>query len=518
MWTLACIPSRRRGTLLGVFTAAVVLAAVASAAQASPPGTVTPTTPFTWSGPVATGHNENYDAASGQPCDTASAATFCDATLINVQAGTFFETNGGGVEFSIADTPGNDFDLYVYASDAAGTRGALVGASAGPTDEESTAIANANGYYLVQVVYFDVTTSGYNGRAEFFRRAKFPPDIDNPLGLQDVLASNPFKGFRSHSEPHAAQSPIDHRKLVAASKFYNRDPDSLPEYEFKIGSYASFDYGRHWVDLGQTNTCPQAQAPPSTWPLANRCYPADDPAREGTGPEDMPPGGDFGEEYITSDTWVDWDDEGNAYMMVLDSPPFPSGAGWGMSFHRWQTPSFSDVIRGRTWSDRIVINAYETPAEQAQFLDDKNTFAVNNAGRDRDGRTGIMVACWGRNGPVLPNVGPQQEVCKRSTDGGRTWPGEPIPVSPGAQRLVIGIDVAADTRDPRTFYAVWLEYLSGAVNGTGTNTIPVLQEHRRRADVVAGADGADDRAAAEHVPAAGVPQPVAADHGGRAAR
>jgi hypothetical protein len=469
MWTLACIPSRRRGTLLGVFTAATVLLTATTVAAASPPGTVTPTAPFTWTGPVATGHNENYDAASGEPCGTTDA-TRCDATLVNVLAGTFFDTSGGGVEFSIADTPPNDFDLYIYASDAAGVRGQLVGASAGPTDEESVAVQNANGYYLVQVVYFDVTASGYTGHAEFFRRAKFPPDVDNPRGLQDILASNPFKGFRSHSEPHVAQSPIDRRKLVAGSKFYNRDPDSLPEYEFKIGSYASFDYGRHWTDLGQTNTCPQSQAPPSSWPLANRCYPADDPAREGTGPEDDPPGGDFGEEYITSDTWVDWDDEGNAYMMVLDSPPFPSGAGWGMSFHRWETPSVRDVVRRRTWSDRIVINAYETPAEQELFLDDKNTFAVNNAGKDRDGRTGIIVACWGQNGPVLADRGPQQEVCERSTDGGRTWPGEPIPVSPGAQRLVIGIDVVADTRDPRTFYAVWLEYLSGLVSGTGTNT------------------------------------------------
>ena len=463
------IASRRRGALVGVFAAAVVLAGGATA-HAAPGGTVTPTTPFDWAGPVATGHNESYDAASGEPCGMTDA-TRCDATLVNVQAGDFFQTNGGGVEFSIAGTPPNDFDLYIYASDAAGTRGDLVGASAGPTDEEAVAIQEANGYYLVQVVYFDVTASGYDGHAEFFQRAKFPPDVDNPLGLQDVLASNPFAGFRSHSEPHVAQSPIDHRKFVAGSKFYNRDPDSLAEYEFKIGSYASFDYARHWFDLGQTNVCPQAQAPPSSWPLANTCYPADDPAREGTGPEDDPPGGDFGEEYITSDTWVDWDDENNAYMMVLDSPPFPSGGGWGMSLHRWTSPSIRDIVRHRTWSDRIVINAYPTPAEQEQFLDDKNTFAVNNAGRDRDGRTGIIVACWGQNGPVLADRGPQQEVCKRSTDGGRTWPGGLIPVSPGAQRLVIGIDVVADTRDPRTFYAVWLEYLSGIVNGTGTNTI-----------------------------------------------
>jgi len=217
--------------------------------------------------------------------------------------------------------------------------------------------------------------------------------------------------------------------------------------------------------------CPQEQAPPSSWPLANDCYPADDPAREGTGAEDDPPGGDYGEEYIVSDPWVDFDDEGNAYLMALDAPPFPSGAGWGMSFHRWESVSRRDVFRGRTWSDRIIINAYDTAEEQADYLDDKNTFAVNNAGRDRGGRTGIIVACWGQNGPVFADRGPQQVVCERSTDGGRSWPDEPTPVSPGPQRLVIAPHVVADTRDRETFYVVWLEYLSQFLPGTaGTNT------------------------------------------------
>jgi hypothetical protein len=468
-----CVQVRRRALMLEVSLASAVcvLLAVAGTAAGSPPQTVTPTVPAEWQGPVANGANINYDATSGEPCGETNA-TRCDATLVEVQAGDFYETSGGGVEFSISDTPGNDFDLYVYESTAAGTRGPLVGSSAGPTDVESTAVINADGFYLVQVVYFAVASSGYEGRAEFFRRAKFPPDVDDPPGLQDILASDPLAGWRSHSEMHAAQNPLDPRQLVAVSKFYNKDPDSLPEYEFKNGSYASFNYGRSWLDLGQTNTCPQEQAPPSSWPLDNDCYPADDPTREGTGPEDDPPGGDYGEQYITSDPWVDWDDEGNAYFMMLDSPPFPSGAGWGMSFHRWESPSRRDARRGNTWSDRIIINAYETEAEREVFLDDKNTFAVNNAGRDRDGRTGIMVACWGQNGPFVPGVvGPQQVVCERSTDGGRSWPDEPTPVSPGpTQPLVIAPHVVADTRNPNTFYVVWLEYFSGLVDGSGTNT------------------------------------------------
>jgi hypothetical protein len=477
-WEVAMLAGRRapfrRLGLTGVVATAVAALALAPSALAQPDrsGEVTPEAPFAWEGPPAIGHNEDYDGASGTPCGKA-VGDYCDQTLVNVVPGSFYDTAGGGVEFSIGnfDVADSDFDLYVYESDASGTLGNLVGASAGPAgEEEAVAIQNATGYYLVRVIYWDVEpASGYDGDAAFFRRARFPADIDQPRGLQDVLASDVAAGWRSRSEMHIAQSPRDPRVLVAASKFYNRDRDSLAEYEFKIGTYVSFDRGRSWSDLGQTRTCPLRQAPPESWPF-NRCYPEDDPNLGGTGPEDADDDrgtGDVGEQYITSDPWVDFDSRGNAYLMVLDSPPFASGAGWGMSFHRWNSPSRADLRRGRSWSRRIPINVYDTPEEQELFLDDKNTFAVNNAaGRG----TGTIVACWGQNGPVLPDRGPQQIVCERSLDGGRSWPGDPIPVSPGEQRLVIGVHVVADTNDPNTFYAVWLEYLSGQVDGTGTNT------------------------------------------------
>jgi hypothetical protein len=453
-----------------VILALLVALALASPSRAATPpsGTVTPTTPFTWQGPVAVGHNEAYDPQAGGPCGQ-TVGDFCDKVLVRVDPGDFFATSGGGVEFSTSGAAaGSDMDLYVYASDASGARGALVGASAGATADERVAIQNATGYYLVQVVYFDVDpASGYTGRAEFFRRAKFPPDIDEPAGLPDFLASNPALGYRSHSEPHIAQSPLNPNLLIAASKQYNRDPDSLAEYEFKIGTYVSFDHGLTWRDLGPLDVCPQQQAPPGTWPLSNTCYPADDPALDD----------EFGEQYITSDVWVDFDDEGNAYAMVLDAPPFPSGAGWGMSLHRWTTPSRADIAGGSTWSNRIPIDAYPAAATDPNFplLDDKNTFAVNNAGPDRDGKTGTMVACWTLDEPTTAAEGPQRIVCERSTDGGKTWPGTPQAISPPAQRLVIGADVVADTRDPSTFYVAWTEYFSGILSGTGTNTIQVAK-------------------------------------------
>ncbi|MEA2445832.1 MAG: hypothetical protein QOJ12_3124, partial [Thermoleophilales bacterium] len=392
------------------------------------------------------------------------SAQQCDKTLLQVNSAVF-----GGVEISIGENntlpAPADFDLYVYNSDAAGTRGDLVASSSSPTANESVSIDAASGYYLIQVVYFNVSGESYHGDASFFRRDQLPSDIDTPPGLQDALASNPANGFRSHSEPHIAQSPTNPNMLVAASKMYNRDQDSLKEYEFKIGTYASFDGGQTWTDLGQLDVCPPASATPPTWPN-NTCYPDENPNLGGTGSEDVgdPRGtGDFGEEYITSDVWIQFDDEGNAYAMVLDSPPFPGGAGWGMSLHKWATPSQSDIVAGNTWSHRIPIDAYPAAASDPNFatLDDKNTFAVNNAGPDGDGKTGTMVACWTRdNGD--PNRPPQEIVCERSTDGGATWPGSPEPIS-GNQVLELGVHVVADPRDPNTFYATWQHYLPGAL-------------------------------------------------------
>ena len=47
----------------------------------------------------------------------------------------------------------------------------------------------------------------------------------------------------------------------------------------------------------------------------------------------------------------------------------------------------------------------------------------------------------------------------------------PIDPDPGFGPFVIGVHVVADTRDPNTFYAVWLETLSGFLDGTGLATV-----------------------------------------------
>jgi hypothetical protein len=598
--------------------------AVSGAAQADPPSRTVVITPISgpqsWTGDIATGTNVNYNFSSGEPChDTDGVPPFdpeyCDLTLLQVDVpADFWVAQTGGVEVRLdnySPDPASDFDLQIFASDAEGTKGKLVGSSGGPPSaHERATFKEPSGYYLIQVVYFAVASSSYDATVEFFFRDRTPPDVDTPPGLQEYLASDPSQEWTSRSEPHIAQSPLDPDVLVAGSKFYNKDPDALGEYEFKIGSYVSFDGGVSWADLGQLKTCPASEAPPSSWPNST-CYPADDPDADGTGLEDasggagatvneapggaqvtagehisgtefsdstpltqgsvgpapvffaddasgciwttaatseidewiglaeragscptfqnkfnaataagadglivinsddtspplegtavaeipgilvrqsdgnrlrdslvpgdpeavkvtlqIPRGPDFAEEYITSDIWMQFDDEGNAYAMVLDAPPFTSGVGWGMTLHRWESVSAEDVASGDTWGNRIPINSYpeDFPRDFLGFLDDKNTFAVNNAGPDGDSITGTMIACWGQN---VSGVIKQQIVCERSTDAGQTWPDEPVPVS-GVHQLVIGVHVIADEFDPNVFYAVWLQYESTVAGAPAT--------------------------------------------------
>jgi hypothetical protein len=480
---------------IGLLCAAIAALLPASAA-AAPHRTLnltqanTSASPVTWDGTVHDGANVDYNSSAGAPCSD-NTDTYCDDSLLNVTLPAGFR---GGIQVDIDDyrpNPATDFDLYVYESDAAGhplrlipNDGSfgvvLVGAGLPNAFPETYAFAGKPGYYLIRVVYFDAPIpSQYTGTVQLtdlIPRADKPQDVDSPPGLQEYLASNPALGFKSHSEPHIAQSPVDPDVLVAGSKQYYRDRDSLKEYEFKIGTYVSFDRGVTWTDLGQLDVCPLAQAPQSSYPASNTCYPDDDPDKGGTGPEDVKEdeedmefddrgSGDLSEEYTTSDVWVQFDDEGSAYVMVLDHPPFPLQAdplglgteenGWGMTLHKWDTVSSSDLQPGgKTWGPRVPINFYADEIRERAFLDDKNTMAVNNAGPDHDGKPGTILTCWGRS--VIPAK--QEIVCERSTDGGKSFPGEPIPVSE-PQNLVIGVFVAPDPKQENTFYLMWNYYI-----------------------------------------------------------
>jgi hypothetical protein len=178
--------------LLLAFT--VLMPGVASA-HLEIEGTVVPGTPFKWDGTRAvaaniTGFNNNNVAECGEDPDN-----YCEYAHIKLElpfpAGstlTKYKKNAS-VTIDAFDPPSvTDFDLHVFASDAAGTQLDQIGESAQDIGEPfdtpetvswpvtSTRTYNPDGtvatesittYVLVQTVYFLCPNSMYKGTAKF---------------------------------------------------------------------------------------------------------------------------------------------------------------------------------------------------------------------------------------------------------------------------------------------------------------------------------------------------------------
>jgi hypothetical protein len=441
-----------RRALGAAFAVAMFVAPTAEAAE-PPSGTIAPGGELTYQGQFYAAAANVSNTAGDQLCapsypggpDDPGAVPGvhqCDVFEVTVDVPEgFWGTNKGGIEIDIEwASADNDFDMYVYRKPPPGEPvGPPVGSSAaGGTTSEHVQLSNAEGTYLVRVNPFSVVNSDYSGKIGFFSRDPIPTV---PGGIDQFRASS--TGFLSYSEPHIAVDPLDPSHLVAGSKMYQ----NLPEYLFKIGTFASFDGGRSWQDNGHLPGYPQQ-----------------------TGDE----GADY---YITSDVWTAFDDEGNAYAMVLDNPPGSlTGAGWGMTAHK-------STDGGRTWSDRIPIHENQDPASKTLFLDDKNTLVVDNTGPDRDGTTGNIYGCWSFDAFVA-NLA---VFVSRSTDAGQTWR-DPINVS-GADRTVLGCHVVVGPPEvpgePGVLYVFWRDFANGrnrmakSVDGGQSFTAPTtVNEYR----------------------------------------
>lgn len=416
--------------------------------------TITPTSgPVEWEGAfTVVGANVSNFASDITPLDQtcpgdAEAVPVvheCDVFELTVDVPEgYWATRKGGVrvdlswEFLEPSGSANDFDMYIYRKPSEGQEpGNIVASSAaGATTGEHALLPNAEGTYLIRVNPFLVVAESYRGKASFFNLPPIPTVVAARTlepGLAPVRASR--TGYLSYSEPHIAINPLDPNNLVAGSKMYQ----NLGSYLFKIGTFVSFDGGRTWKDNGHLPGYPR-----QTGNEARPCDPGSPACARGL----VSPSGE--EYWVTSDVWMAFDDEGNAYTMVLDHPPndSPTGAGWGMTLHK-------SVDGGRTWSDRIPIHENSDPISNALFLDDKNTIIVDNYGPDRDGKTGNMYACWGFSA-FAANLA---QVVTRSTDGGQTW-SDPVPVS-AADRLTIGCQVIvgppASEGEPGVVYVFYL--------------------------------------------------------------
>jgi hypothetical protein len=400
----------------------LVLGTPGAVQAATPPsGTISPgDSPLTWDGEFFAAGANTSNFAGEQLCEGDPGAVpgvhQCDVfeLTVNVPPG-YWTTNKGGVRVDITwENADNDFDMYIFKKPGPGEPlGNPVASSAqGGTTEEHALIFLAEGTYLIRVNPFAVVAEGYEGKVEFFNLDPIPAV---PGGIDQYRASS--TGYLSYSEPHIAVNPLNPHHLVAGSKMYQ----NLPDYKFKIGTFVSFDGGQTWQDNGHLPG-----------------YPVQ------TGNE----GDDY---HITSDVWMAFDDEGNAYTMVLDSPPDSqvTGAGWGMNLHK-------STDGGLTWSGPIPIEKKEDPVTRELLLSDKNTLTVDNFGPDQDGKTGNIYACWSEDAPVA-NL---SVLVGRSTDAGQTW-SQGIPVS-GADQQVIGCFVLvgppSSPGQPGPVYVFWLDF------------------------------------------------------------
>ncbi len=451
---------------LVVFVLVLALLALISPhtlAATPPSGSVSDTVTSTnWSGPIFTGGTYTsgdrgakcFDA-SGHPVSPPATAgsSACDVFTLNVNVAASFWTNkAGGVAVRLDNFGANDIDLYVYVRNADGSKGVFVTSSGGVAGQpENAIIDNAAGGYYVVAVAFAVTASSYDGHATFFvtaGHAPTPPIVTNPPGYPAYRASNDV--YLSHSEPHIAMNPRNHNNLVAGSKMYV----NLANYLFKIGMYASFDGGRTWTDTGQLPGYPTA--------TPSQCTGA-------------PDGQTFSEACLltTSDVWITFDDEGNAYAMVLYAPGGASSTGWGMNLHK-----SSDG--GRTWGGPIVIHDHFGGLLRDMFLDDKNALAVDNytqatapfaANLPGDGQVGTMYSCWNLDDTTS---GLHQDiVVSTSMDGGASW-SVPEVVSLG-QDLEIGCQFAITPSG--TVYVSWFHYATTVAGAPGQMFVVRSDDH-----------------------------------------
>ena len=167
--------------------AAAALAAFASTASAATGGDVSIGKDFTWSGSGGQGlvlpllFSQVETGPVSESTTQCTQVETCDDTLIHV-------TEPGDLTLSLdgtADAPpanpvaGPDLDLYVYASDAQGTKGEQLDNGTGASDGavESVALGLVEpGYYLAHVVYYDGVNGSYTAKANLVEH------VDDPAG------------------------------------------------------------------------------------------------------------------------------------------------------------------------------------------------------------------------------------------------------------------------------------------------------------------------------------------------
>lgn len=166
-----------RATRVVVIAVLCVLVATGARAETDFTGELTPGETFTWEGAPAGLNPLYFEGDAG--CST-DPTNYCEYALLAYTNPVPEDDADGRVRrsSSITITPTTlaDFDLQVYASDADGTMGSMVGSStAFPVENEgvetvaaiiSTTTEEPTVYLLVEIIHF-ANVGGYTGTATF---------------------------------------------------------------------------------------------------------------------------------------------------------------------------------------------------------------------------------------------------------------------------------------------------------------------------------------------------------------
>jgi|GEM_PF-2084812 len=234
-----------------------------------------------------------------------------------------------------------------------------------------------------------------------------------PAPLANVVNTRVSQGrFTAHSEVTLAQNPRDPNNLVGASKMFTDNEN----YVFRIGTYATFDGGKTWIDNGQ-----------------------------------LPGLDEFG---VTSDPTVVFDSAGTVHVEVL--------AARGPS-KRSALYLYSSIDGGRTWSEPQLVS------DDARGFNDKEWLATDVTGGTHDGN---LYTVWVQIVKETYRI-----LFARSVDGGRSW-SEPLEIASNDQVIrqgpVVSIDAAGNV------YLLWSNLTTNrfeiAASRDGGQTFSAVQE------------------------------------------
>jgi hypothetical protein len=432
----------RRGLL--VMAVVALVAAVPARAATPESAALEPSKPSaSWAGAASPGLESGVGFGGsfcfdgeGQP-DPSSG---CDFFAVTVKVPKdFYRLNPGALDLRVTDFGTGDLDMWLYERRPDGSAGEFVGGDGDVAGEpEDFVLDKAEGSFWVVVTnYLGTPDQSYKGAANLVVRTKGSISELNARahpGFRNHRASS--DRFTSHSEPTVAQDPLNPNHLMAGSKMYENNE----AYLFKVGTYESFDGGRSWRDYGQLPGYCQADG---------ECDPQD------------------AERYrVVSDPTIAWDDEGSAYINVLDALGGTSNfRGFNMTAHVKKP--------GKPWSEPIVVHDNRSdPLSEQLLLDDKNWIAVDNVtdadgaqNKPGDGKVGTIYICWSFDGTADPTgnvpLPVQQIVLMRSRDGGQTWggysPGDNVPQQLSAKGAVSGIGCHIAIGPTGEVYVTWYD-------------------------------------------------------------